>query len=465
MASIEPQPRHRGLKRGLVAAGLVLAVAAAVFASRRFLPEQSAAIASFAVQQGEFVITLELRNGELEALKAEQINAPSVRGQLKITKLFPEGEVVAVGDLVIEFDRAEFEKRVTEAEQALEAAKAELEKTIANQKVEIARQESDIENKQAALRLAQLQVEKMKFESFVDKEEAKLKAKQADLAMAQAHKKLDAQHVVDGAELRKRELDVAQRERQLETARKDLASLTVIAEKPGLVVYEKIWKGSRPEKIRVGDEPWGGATLVTLPDLSRMRVGTWVNEVDVDKLEVGQEVRIRLDALPGPTFNGSITSIAALGHEKEGDKNVKVFDVQIGIAEEDSRLKPGMTATCEVVIQTVPPRPKRREGEVATPAETAVADLPLSIPIDAAFEKGGRTVVYRMQGDRAVEQEVTLGPRNENYVIVESGLGANDRVALRDPTAGLESLGGVEKKAGEGEAAEAAAATGSAQAE
>lgn len=457
----QPARSRRILKWTLVPVGLTLAVAAAVFASRQFLVEESASVASYAVQQGEFVITLELKNGELEAMKAEQINAPSVRGQLKITTLFPEGEIVEVGDLIIEFDRAEFEKRVTEAEQALEAGKAELEKTLANQKVEIARQESDIENKEASLRLAQLQVEKMKFESFVDKEEAKLKAKQADLALAQAHKKLDAQQIVDAAERKKRELDVSQKERQLERARKDLESLRITAEKPGLVVYEKIWKGSRPEKIRVGDEPWGGATLVTLPDLSRMQVKTWVNEVDVDKLAVDQEVRIRLDALPGPVFDGRISAIASLGHEKEGDKNVKVFDVTVEIATEDRRLKPGMTATSQVVIQTVPTRPARGADEVAQATETAVADLPLYIPIDAVFDKDGRTLVYRMDGSRAVEQEVTLGPRNENFVIVEGGLGRGDRVALRDPTVALENLGGVkdEEAAGKGASAPAATAT------
>ena len=42
-----------------------------------------------------------------------------------------------------------------------------------------------------------------------------------------------------------------------------------------------------------------------------------------------------------------------------------------------------------------------------------------------------------------MEQEVSLGARNEDYVIVEEGLGSNDRVALRDPTVVLEKLGGV----------------------
>ncbi len=437
--------RSTGTRTLLLAGGILLLVAAAVAASRLLLKEQSAAVASFPVKQGEFVISLHLKDGELEAVKSEQITSPQVHGQLKITHLFPEGEVVEVGDLVLEFDRVEFEKKVTEKEHELQATKAELGKTLANQGVEMARQEADIENKEASLRLAELQMEKMKFESFVDREEAKLKSRQAELALEQARKKIEAQRIVDEAERTKQELRVADEERGLERARKDLEALSIHAEKPGLVVYQRIWKGGRREKIRVGDEPWGGQTLITLPDLTRMQVKTWVNEVDVDKLEVDNEVLVRLDALPGPVFHGKISNIASLGHEKEGDKNVQVFDILVEIDEEDARLKPGMTAACEVIVETIPPRPTPDDAEIEETEETDAADIPLYIPIDAVFEKGGRTLVYRMQGGQPVEQEVALGARNENYVIVEEGLGSNDQVALRDPTVVLEKLGGVEE--------------------
>jgi hypothetical protein len=323
----------------------------------------------------------------------------------------------------------------------------ELEKTIVNQNVEDAHQKADIENQEDVLRLAQLQMEKMQFESFVEREEQSLKTRQAELALEQARKKIEAQRIVDAVDRRKQELQVAQQERELDRAERDLAKLSVIAEKPGLVVYERIRKGNspRPEKVRVGDEPWGGQTLVTLPDLSRMQVNTWAKEVDVDKLEVGNEVHVRLDALPGLVFHGVISTISSLGHEKEGDKNVKVFDITVEIEEEDSRLQPGMTANCEVIIETLPPRPEQEEeeGKIARPTESEVAEMPLYIPLDAVFEKGGRVLVYRMEGGTPMEQEVTLGKSNEDYVVVEAGLGANDRVALRDPTIVLEELGGV----------------------
>jgi hypothetical protein len=176
-----------------------------------------------------------------------------------------------------------------------------------------------------------------------------------------------------------------------------------------------------------------------------MEVKTYVNEVDVDKLKVGQKVRIKLDALPEPTFHGAITSIAALGHEKEGDKNVKVFDIEIELEEVDKRLKPGMSATSEVVIETVPQSADTLSADEVPPAssEEEFTGFPLYIPIDAVFERGGKTLVYRMVNGKSVQQEVVLSKRNENFVIVEEGLGPDDRVALRDPTLVLENLGGM----------------------
>ena len=442
-----PQPSRQ---RAWIAIGSILFLVLGLAGIQQLLaPPESAVVASFPVRQGEFVISLKLKNGELEAVEAVEIHAPRVHGQLKITELFPEGDRVEIGDLLIEFEKSEFEKRVTEAHQEHAAAEAERVQKLATQGVEIGRLEADIENRQAELRLSELQVEKMKFESFVEKEEVKLKSKQASLALQQAIDKLEAQRIIDRAERKKQDIQVNSRQRNLDKASEDFESLSVHAEHPGIVVYDKIWKGGRIEKIRVGDEPWGGATLMSLPDLSQMRVKTYVNEVDVDKLEPGQRALVRMDALPGPVFEGEITHIATLGHEREGDRNVKIFDVQIGLDKEDRRLKPGMSAAAEIIIETVPAQPQAVESDSVQPppVEEEFTGYPLYIPLDAVFEKDGKTLVYVVSGGDSEEREIVLGPRNDNYVIVQSGLGLDDHVALRDPTLVLEDLGGMPAEA------------------
>lgn len=442
-----PEGRLNGKKRWIAVGLVVAALAAAFFATRQVVDKSSASIPTFPVQQGEFVISLPLKGGELEAVKAENIVAPRVRGQLKIVDLFPEGQQAEVGDLLVQFDPTDLAKRVTDAEQELESAKADLEKTQATQKADISRLEGDIENQDANLRLADLKVERMAFEATVDKEQAQIEASKAKLSYQQAVEKLESQKVVNRAEVKKRDLNISRQERDLDQAKRQLESITIKAEKPGLVVYGKVWKGERAEKIRVGDEIWGGVNVISLPDLSTMQVKTYVNEVDVDKLKVGQKATIKLDALPEPTFHGEITSIASLGREKEGEKNVKVFDVVLKINEEDERLKPGMTATSQVVVETIPAPPEAKPDSVQQKSTeeviVATVPLPLYIPLDAVFEKDGKTVVYRMNNGAPEETEVKLGKKNSDYVIIEEGLNPDDRVALRDPTQTGDDIGGM----------------------
>ena len=284
----------------LIAPLLVLVLGGAWLGEHLLHDEAESSIPTYPVQQGEFVIKLKLKGGELESVEAENIVAPRVRGQLKIVELFPEGEQVAVGDLLVQFEQTDFQKRVMDDEQEVESAKADLEKTLATHKAEIAKLEADIANEEANLRLAELKVERMAFEATVQKEEAEIEAHKAKLSHQQAIEKLASQKIVNAAEVKKRQLNIERQERDLKKSRDDLASTTIKAEKPGLVVYGKVWKGERPEKIRVGDEIWGGVNVISLPDLSHMQVKTYVNEVEVDKLDTAKSPPSSSTPCPNP---------------------------------------------------------------------------------------------------------------------------------------------------------------------
>jgi multidrug efflux pump subunit AcrA (membrane-fusion protein) len=155
-------------------------------------------------------------------------------------------------------------------------------------------------------------------------------------------------------------------------------------------------------------------SCVSLPDLSGMQSVTQINEVDVSKLRKGQDVRVRLDAFADREFTGTVVSVGTIGQQADRSSSLKTFEVVIGIEGTDPILKPGMTTSNEIVMSTI--------------ADT------LFIPIEAVFEKEGKTVAYRMSGSSAKQVEVTTGTRNTNAVIISSGLREGDLVALRDPT-------------------------------
>jgi len=89
---------------------IIAAVSVAVLARGRAGSADAAADTTCLVERGEFIIS-HIEAGEIRAALNEKITAPRVRGDLKIVYLWPEGEKVNVGDLILQFDRSEAELR------------------------------------------------------------------------------------------------------------------------------------------------------------------------------------------------------------------------------------------------------------------------------------------------------------------------------------------------------------------
>ena len=367
------------------------------------------------VQRGELDITI-TEAGELRASQGENINAPRLHhmhGELKIITLRAEGEKVDVGDLVIEFDREEYSKDIMDAEAQLLHTRAELEKALARQRERIAELKGTVEDKEASLRLSEIRLQKMTYEARVEIERGKLNLKRAQTALKEAKRNLETQEIVDRVERMKHDLQIANKEENLERAKKDYESLSVRATAAGIVVYEKIWKGGRREKIRVGDGVWGGNSVVQLPDLSTMEVETQANEIDAQRIHVGQPATVKLDAFPQLTFHGRVKQVAPLARPEEEAHNVQIFEIAISIEEQHDKLRPGMSAMSEIVVDCVP-------------------DV-VYVPVEAVFERDDCMIVYRIEGGkRATPVEVVLGERSDTYVVIEEGVSAGDVVVLED---------------------------------
>jgi HlyD family secretion protein len=186
--------------------------------------------------------------------------------------------------------------------------------------------------------------------------------------------------------------------------------LDIIAPASGSVIHVEIEEG---EIVTSGAVSYtSGTTLMTIADLSEMQILAGVNEVDVGKIRDGQDVSIDVDAYPNVQFHGLISHIAPAARDEQG---VKIFDVEIDITDTDERLKPGMTANIEI-------QGDHREGV-------------LTVPIEAAFRKAGRYVVYVFDGseDEPVEREVVTGISNIDKIEIVEGLSEGEIVALYDP--------------------------------
>src|SRR5207248_643857 len=165
-------------------------------------------------------------------------------------------------------------------------------------------------------------------------------------------------------------------------------------------------------KVEVGQYLTAGTQIVSLTDLSALYANFTVTEKDSGHLKVGQIVRIAVDAYPGRTFEGKITTI-----EPQIMSDTRNIRVQATIANPDHILKPGMFATTTVVLPDKP--------AVVTVPETAVD---YTLYGDSVFlltekkEADGKTTLT------AVRTFVQTGNRLNGRVEVLSGLKPADRV-------------------------------------
>ncbi len=412
--------KFRQLDRKLqaaVAIGLLLLV----FLIYQIVP-RSVRVASVPAVKGEFIVDLNTR-GEVDALNSTSVSVPGGmrrRMSLQIVDMAPEGTVVRKGDFLFQLDRSEAQQRVDEETDNLANARAELESERANIASGMAQLQSDLEREKYSHEQAKLNLKMMEYEAEIKKQEYSLLMKKAEVALAQAEEKIKSQKIIDRATLMKAQLKVRQAEAELKEATTAFDALTVTSPIDGLVVYQEIWSGSGMKKIQVGDSPFWGMPLIKIPDLSVMQAKTVVNEVEISGLRAGQNAVITVDALEGATYYGKITRVASLAR-RERKTNAKVFDVEVTVDSTDGRLRPGMTCECRLITGRIPSS--------------------VYIPIQSVYQKEDTTVVYVMGAHGPKKRKVKVGARSSNYVVVEKGLEAEERVCLRDPTVPLETIG------------------------
>jgi HlyD family secretion protein len=173
--------------------------------------------------------------------------------------------------------------------------------------------------------------------------------------------------------------------------------------------------GQATPPFKEGDNAWTGAEIAEIPDLSEMYVDLKLEEVDRGKLQLGQQVRIRVDAIPDKEFSATldwISPIAALVF-KGGSTAEKTFPARATITKLDDRLRPGMSASTEIIIERVPNS--------------------LLMPSRASFAKDGKPAVFLQKGKDFLTRNIEVGKQNDEDIIVTSGLQEGDVVTLENP--------------------------------
>jgi len=366
------------------------------------------------VKRGNFKVVV-TTTGELRARKFVQVQGPANAQtvqvyQTKISSLVPEGSVVKEGDVIAELDRAPIATKAADVTLALQKAQAEFTTAQLDSALNLAQSREDVRTAEYTLEEKKLAKEQAQYEAPTIKRQAEIDYEKAQRALDQSKRNLDTKTKQAVAKMSSVGADLGRQQNQLKAIQEVMGNFTIKAPSAGMVIYIREWNG---KKKGVGSQwnTWDN-TVATLPDLSQMESQTYVNEVDVRKLSVGQPVQIALDADPTKKLPGTVTAIANVG-EQRPNQDSKVFEVKIEVTKSDTTLRPGMTT--------------------ANAIETASLPNVLSIPLEAVVSEGGYSYVYKKDGRSVVKQMVETGITNDNEIVIKKGLDKDERVLLTPP--------------------------------
>jgi multidrug resistance efflux pump len=327
---------------------------------------------------------------------------------------------VKKGEVVVEFDGSQQDQNVVSRSTNVRAAEGDIVQTKATQKIE---DEADSMNKMSSeydLERSKLDASKAEVLSQIEGEKNRIQVGVSEGSLQTVKASINAHQVGHEADLNRLGQRKDKLVRDLNTATGYLKMMQLRAPIDGIVNVLPNFRsqgsfGQATPPFKEGDNAWTGAEIAEIPDLSQMYVDLKLDEVDRGKLKLGQEVRIRVDAIPDKEFNAVldwISPIAALVF-KGGSSAEKTFPARATITKLDDRLRPGMSASTEIIIERQPNS--------------------LLMPSRASFAKDGKPAVYLQRGKDFVTRNIEVGKQNDEDIVVTGGLQEGDVVTLENP--------------------------------
>ncbi|MBP3373319.1 MAG: HlyD family efflux transporter periplasmic adaptor subunit [Bacteroidaceae bacterium] len=365
----------------------------------------------FVVQRTAFEDMI-VTEGTTEAQSSVNIPTPDdLEGTISF--ILENGTHVKAGDTVCIIDAPEAETEYDERKKRLESRLAELEKLVANQELERALLEANIRSSEAEAILAEYDSAQMQYMSPTARRIQELQLERAALSRSRYQRQLDAQDVMDKAEVMRLKSRIARDRRRLADAKKIVDSRVVLAPSDGIFVRGRVPWGDREEHV-VGTVLHGRVLVGTLPDVSKMKVKLQIPEAEYKRISEGDSVEYSFDATPDNKGWGRIVKLATVGKERTVGSPVKVFDVEASVDSVRQPLAPGVSAICRIYMQRKP--------------DVLVVPMVCIHQVDSQ-----KKVVYVKKRFSFKEREVTLGLSSQKEAIVTEGLSEGEVITLLKP--------------------------------
>ena len=347
-----------------------------------------------------------LTSGEVIAIVKRQI-MPDLGG--KVEKVYvKDGDLVEAGQTLIKLESSELDYQIRQAELKLAMDKDNLSQLRKGNYVqmEIALSNADIQYKDAK---SNYDKKKELYESgALSKSEldmAKSSLDQAHNAYVLAQKNLE--NAKDGSQVTMQEKQVNLSELTLSKLKKDIEKYTIKSPIRGTVVELTATEGGL-----IGST----MPIMTIVDTDLLEIHTNINEYDVNRLSVGQTVKITGDAFEGKEYAGKVKYIGPTAISiNTGQGKETVVQVKVEVVDKNTAMKPGFTANVDVMTES-------KKGV-------------LVVPYEAIFtRKNGDKVIYTVVDGKAKEYIIKTGIEGDLVVeVIAENLNEQDKVIM-NPT-------------------------------
>ncbi len=368
---------------------------------------------SVPVEVGPFNVYVNA-TGELKAKNSEKIRGPrQLRNigiwQVTISDIVPEGTLVKEGEYVATLDRTEIETKMRDVQTEIDKVQTQLDQTRIDTAIELRAIRDQLVNLEFSMRDKQLELEQSIYEPRSTQQRAEIELAKTKRDFEQLKKKYELSKTKAQAQVSEILASLRQLQNRMQQLQKVHAEFTIKAPKDGMVIYARSWRG----KIGPGSQidVWN-PVVAELPDMSVMLSKSYVNEIDISKVQKGQDVEVKVDAFPGKSYKGIVIQVANVG-EQLRSYDSKVFEVNIELLETDSILRPAMTTSNEILVYTF--------------------DSVMHIPIEALMTDTISYVFKKDKSGRISRQEIVVGESNDTRVIVAGGLQTDEEVLLSIP--------------------------------
>lgn len=198
---------------------------------------------------------------------------------------------------------------------------------------------------------------------------------------------------------------------QLKKLNEQIENCTMVATKPGLVVYanENPWRNERIEK---GGKVIEQQEIIKIPDSTSMIVKANIHESVIARIHEGLKASITIDSMPEKAFEGVVKKVGILPDSQNRwfNPNLKVYTTEVSILGEHAELKPGMSAQVRIIINEL-------------------KDV-LLIPVQAVDKRGEDNICFVVTPLGPQTRIIRIGDYNDKFIEVKSGLKEGEKVVL-----------------------------------